>query len=287
LQKQSAGTFKPVKQKIFVIVGLGLIGGSLAVAIQRRIRSVRVIGVSRSSKRIALAKKKKLIHEGFTQIRSAVRNADFVLICSPVDAIPKLVSEVDRYAKIGTIVTDVGSAKGEIVRWAGSKHFRKIEFVGSHPLAGSHLTGLEHAKKDLFEKAFVFVTPSRKSSPRTVRTVSQFWKKLGTRVILLSPEKHDQIVSQISHLPHAIASSLMHVVSPNSIRYGASGFRDTTRVAQGDPGLWAPIFLTNRTNLVKDLRHFEKALRKLILLLQKRSEKSLRNFLRIASLKRN
>ncbi len=287
MQKRLGGTFNPVKHKTFVIVGLGLIGGSLAAAIRKHFRSVHVIGVSRSPKKITLAKKKRLIHEGFTHIRLAVQNADFVLICSPVDTIPKLVSEVNRYAKPGTIVTDVGSTKGEIVRWANSKRLRKIEFVGSHPLAGSHLTGLEHAKEDLFDKAFVFVTPTRKSNLRIVRTVSQFWKKLGTHVVTLSPEVHDQIVSQISHLPHAVASILMHTVSRNAIRYGASGFKDTTRVAQGDPGLWAPIFLTNRTNLLKDLYRFEKILRKLTTFLQKRSERPLRNFLRIASSKRN
>jgi len=271
----------------FVVVGLGLIGGSLAVAIRKRIRSARVIGVSRSSRKIALAKKRKLIHEGFTQISPAVQGADFVVICAPVDTIPKLISEVDRYAKAGTVVTDVGSTKGEIVRWARSKRFRKIEFIGSHPLAGSHLTGLEHAKGDLFEGAFAFVTPVKKSRVPAVRTVSQFWKKLGSNVLIFSPEVHDRIVSQISHLPHAVASILMHTISPRSIRYGASGFLDTTRVAQGDPRLWAPIFLTNRTNLLKDLRHFEKALRTLIALLGKRSEKSLENFLRAASLKRS
>lgn len=270
----------------FVVVGLGLIGGSLASAIRERIRSARIIGVSRSSRKIALAKKEKLIHEGFTQISHAVRDADFIAICAPVDAIPKLISEVDRYAKSGTVVTDVGSTKEEIVRWASRKRFRKIQFIGSHPLAGSHLTGLEHAKGDLFNGAFAFVTPIKGSNVHAVRTVSQFWKKLGSNVLIFSPEMHDQIVSQISHLPHAVASILMHVVSHRSIRYGASGFLDTTRVAQGDPKLWAPIFLTNRTNLLKDLRHFEKVLCKLIALLKKKSGKSLGDFLNAASLKR-
>lgn len=276
-----------MKQKTFVIVGLGLIGGSLAGAIRKRIPSAHVIGVSRSFRKIALAKKKKLIHEGFTQISSALRAADFVVICAPVDAIPKLISETDRYAKSGTIVTDVGSTKGEIVRRANRKRFRKIQFIGSHPLAGSHLTGLEYAKGDLFDGAFAFVTPARKSDASAVRTVSQFWKKLGSNVLIFSPEVHDWIVSQISHLPHAVASILMHTISPRSIRYRASGFLDTTRVAQGDPSLWAPIFLTNRANLLKDLRHFEKGLRKLIALLKKGSKNSLESFLRTASLKRS
>ncbi len=287
LQKQSGGMFDPVKRRVFVIIGLGLIGGSLAAAIRRRFRSAHVIGVSRNPRKLALAKRKRLIHEGFTQLKVALRNADFVLVCSPVNTIPKFISQIDRYAQPKTIVTDVGSTKREIVRWADRRHFRNIQFVGSHPLAGSHLTGLEHARRDLFDGAFAFVTPTQKSKPRAVQAVSSFWKGLRASVRILSPDVHDRIVSQVSHLPHAVASLLVHAVSPASLRYGASGFLDTTRIAQGDPGLWAPIFLTNRTNLLRDLSRFEKALRHLMSLLEKKSGKSIQSLLKTASQKRS
>src|SRR3989338_2338861 len=160
----------------FVIVGLGLLGGSLAAAIRKHFRSAKVIAISRNPRKIAFAKKKKLIHEGFTKFSDqALRNADFVFVCSPVDTVPKLILETDRFAKPGTIVTDVGSTKSEIVRWAERRRFKRIQFVGSHPLAGSHLTGVEHARRDLFQGAFVFVTPTPKSSRQAVRSISSFW----------------------------------------------------------------------------------------------------------------
>ena len=287
-----------MKPKTFVIVGLGFIGGSLAFDIRRRFPSAHVIGVSRSTRKLALAKKRGLIHEGFAHLRQAFspkslarksprRGVDFVFICSPVDTIPSLVSQVNRYAQPDTLVTDVGSTKREITRCVDRMHFRRIQFVGSHPLAGSHLAGMEHAREGLFDGAFVFLTPTRKSHPRAIRTVSSFWKTLRASVCVLSPELHDRIVSQISHLPHAVASILMHLVSSEALRYGATGFLDTTRVAQGDPRLWAPIFLTNRKNLLRDLRQFQEALRKLMGFLEKRSEKSLVVFLKAASLKRS
>lgn len=271
----------------FVIVGLGLIGGSLAQAIRKRFPGARVVGVSRNPRKIAFAVQKRLIHKGFTQIRPALQNAGFVFICSPVDSIPKLILEVDRHALPKTIVTDVGSTKGNIVRWADLKRFHNIQFVGSHPLAGSHLTGVGHARADLFNGAFVFVTPGRKSNRQAVRIVSRFWKRLRASVCMISPEAHDKIVSEISHLPHAVASLLMHTVPLKSLRYGASGFRDTTRIAQGDPSLWVPIFLTNRANLCRDLRRFEKSTRHLIALLEKRSAPALRRFLQTASVMRS
>ncbi|MBI4358176.1 MAG: prephenate dehydrogenase [Candidatus Omnitrophica bacterium] len=276
-----------MKQTTFVIIGLGLIGGSLAAAIRKKFPQGRVVGVSRKGRTIAFAKKKGFIHEGFTRLKLAVRAAKFVLVCSPIDSIPKLISEVDRFAPPGTVVTDVGSTKSEIVNWADRKRFRNIEFIGSHPLAGSHLTGIRHAKGDLFRGAFVFVTPSRKSSRRAFASASSFWKRLGANVRRVSPKVHDQIVSEVSHLPHAIASILMHIVSSNSFRYRAAGFSDTTRVAQGSPELWTPIMLTNRANVLRDLRRFERVLRRFRVLLGNRSKKSLYRFLRIAALRRS
>lgn len=276
-----------MKQRVFVIIGLGLIGGSLAAAIRRRFRSAVVRAVSRNPGKLALAKKKRFIHEGFTQLARALRGADLVLICSPVDIIPQLLSEINRCAQSGTIVTDVGSTKCEIVHWADQQHFQNIQFVGSHPFAGSHRAGFEYARTDLFDGAIVFVTPTKKSRQRAVRIVSSFWKRLRTSVRILSPKTHDRIVSQVSHLPHAVASLLISIVSPASFRYGAGGFLDTTRIAQGDARLWAPIFLANRANLIRDLSRFEKALRYLKHLLKRKSIESIRHLLALASRRRS
>ncbi len=273
-------------QKTFVIIGLGLLGGSLAASIRKRFKSANVIGVSRTPSHIAFAKKKKFIHSGTTDLRTALRNADFILICTPVDTIPILVEKIERYAKPGAIVTDVGSTKNMIVRRVERGRRKRTFFIGSHPLAGSHLTGVEHARADLFEGCHVFITPTRRSDKKALRAVETFWRKLKARVHVISPEKHDHLVSEISHLPHAVAAALVHSVPWGSLRFAASGFLDTTRVAQGDPNLWVPIFLTNRTRLISSLRRFKKALGDLEVSLKAGSERKLARFLRSASLKR-
>ena len=274
-------------KKTYVIVGLGLIGGSLGAAITKRIPNARVIGVSRDSSKIKFAKKKRLIHEGSTNLKSAVRSADYIFVCAPVDKIPQLVLEIDRSAKIGAIVTDVGSTKSEIIKSIERKKLKHIQFVGSHPLAGSHLTGVQHASARLFEGAAVFVTLSQKTSPQAVREIAAIWRKLKTHVKMSSPQVHDQIVSEISHLPHATAALLMQTASEKSLGFAASGFLDSTRIAQGDADLWAPIFLTNKTNLLKDLKRFQIALSHLSRLIQQGKTKPLGQFLKKASAKRS
>lgn len=273
-------------KKTFVIIGLGLLGGSLAAAIRRRFKSAKVIAASRTRRHIAFAKKKKFIHFGTTDLKAALRGADFVLICTPVDTIPSLIEKIKRYAKPGTVVTDVGSTKNMIVRFADQKRLKRISFIGSHPLAGSHLTGVEHARADLFEGCHVFLTPTRHSDPKALRAIQAFWRKLNAHVHVVSPERHDRLVSEISHLPHAIAAALVHSVSGASLRFAASGFLDATRIAQGDPNLWVPIFLTNRTHLISSLRRFKKALGNLETFLRTGSRRKLTRFLRSASQKR-
>ena len=274
------------KAQVFLIVGLGLIGGSLAAAIRKRFPKARVLAASRNPESIRFAKKKKWIHDGFFRLDQALFDADFIFVCTPVDTIPELLSKIDRWAKPKTIVTDAGSTKSEIVRSADRRRFKNIRFIGSHPLAGSHLTGVRHAKANLFERAFVFVTPTQKSNPSAVQAISKFWKQLRMNVRILSPETHDALVCEISHLPHAIASVLMNTVSQNAGRYAASGFLDTTRIAEGDPKLWEPIFLTNRKNLISSLSRFQLKLLKLQNALKKNSHGEVHRILGEASRKR-
>ena len=275
-----------MKRTTFVIVGLGLIGGSLAKTLRRHYRAARVIGVSRSQRKINLAKKKRLIHEGTMRVTRVLDGADFVFVCTPVDTIARSISVIDREATRGTIVTDVGSTKRELMEWANRNRFKNIEFIGSHPLAGSHLGGLEYSKADLFEGARVLITPAKRSSREAKQRIASIWKRLGSSVHVVTPEEHDRIVSQISHLPHAVAALLVEIVSPRSLKFAASGFRDTTRIAQGDARLWAPIFWANRKFLIRDLKRFLAALRQLTRGLKKGSPKNVEQILARASIKR-
>lgn len=270
----------------FVIIGLGLIGGSLGAGLRKRFPGARILGISRSRRKIQLAKQRKLIHDGSTRLEEVLPRSDVAFICTPVDSIAPIVAEVDRAARPGTIVTDVGSTKQTILRWADRQRFRNIWFVGSHPLAGSHLSGLEHSRANLFDRAFVFLTPTKRTDQRAKHVIASIWKRLGTRVHELSPELHDRVVSCVSHLPHAVASCLVNAVSGRSLRFGASGFLDTTRVAQSDPTLWTPIFLSNRIHLARDLKRFRTVLDKLIYDLKRCDPAGIKRMLTIASCKR-
>ena len=271
-------------KKSYAVIGLGLMGGSLAQAIRRRIPDARVIGISRSPASLRTAKTKRFIHEGTSDLRSGIQNADFIILCTPVDIISKLLRHIDRWARPGTIVTDVGSAKAEIVRRAGV--LKRIHFVGSHPMAGSHRAGLAEARADLFENAFVFVTPDARTHRQSLKGVQVFWKRLKSRVVTLAPNRHDQIVSEISHLPHAVAFLLMRAASSPSLHFAASGFRDMTRIAQSDPHLWTPILLQNRKFLIPSLKSLEKQISSLRRLLQRRADHSLFRLLSQAQGKR-
>jgi len=272
--------------KTFVVVGLGLIGGSLAASIRERFPRATVIGVSRRGENLRVARRKRWIDEGTTRLPTPLRGAHLVLVATPVPMIPRFIRKLDDVAEPGTLVTDVGSTKAEIVRWVVRERLNRIQFVGSHPLAGSHLKGLGAARADLFDGASVFITPTSSANPRAVRTLSAFWKRLRTQVYLCSPELHDRIVAAISHLPHAVVSILMHSVSKTFLRYGAGGFLDTTRIAQSDPDLWAGIFLTNRANLIRSLSTFDRKLKALSDLLANGSEKGIRHFLALAQARR-
>ena len=273
--------------KTFVIVGLGLLGGSLGGALKRAFPRSRVIGVSRSSQKIRLAKKKKLITSGTTNLAKAVSSSNFIFICTPVDTISRLILQIDQFARKGTIVTDVGSTKEELIRWVEKRKFKHIRFVGSHPMAGSHLTGIEHATQNLYQSSFAFVTTHAGINKKALQLTVQIWKKLCDRAVVLDAKTHDQITAEISHLPHLVAALLVSNVSSKSLPFASTGFRDTTRVAQGDPRLWVPIFTSNRKNLNKLLGQLIASARQTRRFLQKPNhQRFLYQFLNQAAQKR-
>ncbi len=261
-------------------------GGSLAAAIRRSFPGARILGVSRRLRTLSLAKRKRLIDEGSLDLSKMAPKADFVFVCSPVDTIPEFIKGLHRYGKKGAVVTDVGSTKAEIVKRADCMGSNRIHFVGSHPLAGSHETGIQFSDQNLYREAVVFVTPGRHTNRNAVQMVVHFWKKLKTKVMMVSPEVHDKIVSEISHLPHAVATLLVNSVSSKTFRYGASGFLDTTRIAQGDPCLWLPIFKSNKTNLLKNLGQFRNKLDELMVYLKSNRYQPIKRILTAASSRR-
>ncbi len=255
------------------LIGVGLLGGSLGLAIKRRRLADKVDGFVRRSATIAECDKLGAVDHATRDLRRAVENADLVVLCTPIAQMRNLTEQMLPSLKRHAIVTDVGSVKASVVHELESLVTKAgAHFVGSHPMAGAERTGVRHARADLFDGAICVVTPTPHTTPETVKRVEAFWKAVGANPIKLSPKTHDDLVSRSSHLPHVVAAELAnYVLSPahpkEQALLCANGFRDTTRVASGSPEMWRDIALANRKNLarvlgvfIEDLQEFRLAL---------------------------
>jgi cyclohexadieny/prephenate dehydrogenase len=242
------------------IVGVGLIGGSVGLAARARGVARRVVGVGRSAESLAAARKAGCVDDGTSDLTAAVRDADLVLVCTPVDRVVEHVRAAAAACKPGAILTDAGSTKDSIVRSLDGTLPDTVQFVGGHPLAGSEKRGPEHARADLFVDRVVILTPNSRTDERALEQVSEFWRALGARVLQLSPQDHDDALAITSHLPHLAAAAVANTLPPHLHSLTASGFRDTTRVASGDADLWAAIFAQNRGAVLHALGRLEERL---------------------------
>jgi prephenate dehydrogenase len=229
------------------IVGPGLLGGSIALALRGRPGISTAIWARRPE---AVEELKAIAIAGYaaTNLARVVRDADLIVLCTPVGAMPALATEIAAAARPEAIVTDVGSVKGALVAELGAIFRGRMRFVGSHPMAGSEQTGLRAARADLFRGAVCIITPEVDSDAAAVASVGAFWESLGCLVRQLPPAVHDEAVALISHLPHLLAATLVQTVAQtNDAALGVCGpgFRDTTRVASGSPEMWAEILATN------------------------------------------
>ncbi len=238
------------------IVGVGLIGGSIGQAARRRGVCKNIIGVGRDPASLEKAKEVGAIDSFTLDLADGARKADFVVVCTPVDKIAYHVQQAAKVCEPGTIITDAGSTKANIVHDVEGRLPQGVEFVGSHPLAGSEKRGPEYATADLFEGRITIVTQTPRTDATAVKSVSEFWKALGSEVHLLDPEIHDRALALTSHLPHLTAASLAGIVPPQFRAFTATGFRDATRIASGDPALWAAIFRQNALAMSDALQRF-------------------------------
>jgi len=251
------------------IVGVGLIGGSIALAARRRGVAARIVGSDRSADVLARAQADGLLDEAYPELASAVADADVIVFCTPVDCIAAQVVEAAAHCRRGTLLTDAGSTKAAIVRDMGGRLPDGVEFVGSHPLAGSEKHGSSHASAHLLEGRLVIVTPTPDTSDNALTRISAFWTALGARVQAMDADEHDRALALTSHLPHLLSSALAGILPPELYDLTATGFRDTTRLAGGQPGLWSAIFRANPTHVLSaldrleaQLQHFRQALLK-------------------------
>jgi len=232
------------------ILGVGLLGGSIGLAARRRITDFHVTGYGHRPDTLRRATELEAIHHGTGSISEAVREADLVILATPVGLFEALLREMAPHLKAGAVVTDVGSTKRSVVRLAGEILPAHAKFVGSHPMAGSEKRGVEFATADLFDNALCLLTPTSQSDEGAVESVRRFWRTLGMRLMDLSPEDHDRAVAQVSHLPHAVAAALVTLQQDLSLDLAGKGFADSTRIAAGDGALWRDIFVDNRDNMV-------------------------------------
>ena len=258
------------------IVGLGLIGGSLGMALRKGRIARRVIGFSRHEATIRRAKARRAVDDACTELcPDWLGESDLVVIATlPLTVVP-IARQIVKLTRHRFILTDVASTKGEISRALGSFLPGRITYVGSHPMAGSERSGIQAAQSNLFENAPCIVTPTAQSSAAAVGRVCALWKSVGGRVVKLSPLQHDRWVAQVSHVPHLAAVGLASTVEPQALALSAGGFADTTRVALGDPELWKEICLSNRAELISALGRFIKKLEDLRRKIRRQAERPL------------
>lgn len=232
------------------IIGVGLLGGSIGLAVKAKWPGCRVVGCGHREASLAEAKRLGAVDEWTLDAAAAVAGADVVVVCVPVGQMADWLGRIGPHLKAGAVLTDVGSTKAAIVA-AGEAAVRPpARFVGSHPMAGGSKTGVAAARADLFDRATCVLTPTDATDADALGTVEAFWRLLGMRTVRHTPAEHDRLVALVSHLPHAAAAALVAVQSPASIDLHGRGYLDSTRIAAGDAGLWRDIFADNRENVV-------------------------------------
>jgi prephenate dehydrogenase len=246
------------------VLGLGLLGGSVAKAARAEGLAREIVGVGRERARLEPALRDGAVDRITTDVPEGMAGADFCVLATPVATLAALLPAVWRTAPDDVVITDVGSTKTGIVSAADAlARQRPLDFVGSHPMAGSEQSGYHVARVDLFRGATVVITPTEHTRPEAIKRVSGFWEALGGRVTTRDPASHDQAVAAISHLPHLVADALVDAVARLDIRsldLAARGFKDTTRIAAADPRMWREIFQENRHGLSAALGAFRQAL---------------------------
>lgn len=246
------------------IVGVGLIGGSIGLALRQRNPNVRVVGFGSRPETLAEARRIGAITEIATAPQAAA-GSNLIVVCAPVDHIVDQVTRLAAVSRAGTLLTDAGSTKRDIVdslaNSAKLQHWpTDVEFIGSHPIAGNEKKGPQYARADLFQGRIVVVTPTPLSNRANLGRLEEFWQSLGAKVVHMSATEHDQAFAVTSHLPHLLAAAIAGTTPERYVTLTAGGWQDTTRIAGGDPALWRQILLSNRDNVLAALTQFSSAL---------------------------
>jgi prephenate dehydrogenase len=259
-----------------VIIGVGLIGGSLGMILRRKGLASTVVGAGRRIENLKTAVSVGAIDRYVVDPSEAVKEADLVILATPVDTYERHLQEWASRLRPGAIVTDVGSVKGELVERSERQMPAGVHFVGAHPIAGKEKTGAAAGSEDLFTGRRCILTPTKQTDPRALEHVQSLWQAAGATVLTMDPHLHDRILGAVSHLPHVAAFALMNalvdirseVPSLDLAGHSGGGLRDTTRIAASSPEMWRDIFLWNKDNVVACILAYERSLGELRQLIQ-------------------
>ncbi len=240
------------------ILGVGLIGGSLSLALKEKGLAKIIIGYGRDEKRLKEALSLGIIDKYTLSLKEAAKS-QLIVLATPLSIFERITKEISPFLESGTILIDVGSVKVYVVNSIERIIPENVKFIGTHPIAGSDKTGFENARNNLFKDARVIITPTKNTNQEALDKVTKMWQSIGAFVEYMSAEEHDKIYALMSHLPHLISFCLVNTVEnidKNLIKYAGSGFKDTTRIAKSSPDIWKDIFLMNKENVLNMLDIF-------------------------------
>lgn len=271
--------------KSVAIVGVGLIGGSIGLALRARGMAEQVIGVGRRQATLRTARRVGAVTHTTVDLAKGVAEAELVVVCTPVGKIVEHVRQAAQHCPEGALLTDTGSTKEVIVAALDGSLPRGCRFLGGHPLAGSEKSGPAHANAELFEGRVAVLTPTKNTRAEDFDLLEAFWSGLGSVVIQMAPSEHDRALALTSHLPHAVSAALAATQAEPYFRLSGTGLLDATRLAGGDPRLWTQVFVANRANLLGALEKYLERLNALAAALRRGDAEALEAILTAA--KRN
>jgi len=269
-----------IKLDKVAIIGVGLLGGSIGLALRAAGFSGQRVGIGRRASSLRKALDCDAVDEVTQDVAKGVGDAQLVVLCTPIGHFETLLRQLGPALSPGTYVTDVASTKTTVVQIAHRLLPKTVRFVGSHPMAGSEKMGVEFARADLFERALCVLTPTPRTDPSTIRWMRSFWETLGAHTATVTPKQHDILLARVSHLPHAVATALVQLsLRGSAIDFAGPGFADVTRIASGDPNMWTDIFRTNRKAMMQGIDQLITELTKLRGRLERDDEKAIHDWL--------
>ena len=253
--------------KNVLIIGCGLLGSSLARRISKKKMAQKIIVYEKSKSNIAKINKLKLPIKIVKTLKDGVEVSDLIIFCTPMSEYRRIILQINKFISPKTLITDIGSSKIESLKIIKKSLKKNVHWISSHPIAGSEVSGPEHGRENIFENKWCILIKDKKTNLRHLKFLNSFWKKVGSKTVIMNSQKHDKIFSITSHLPHLVAYNLVKTAQDfekiqkfNLIKYSAGGLRDFSRIAASNEIMWRDIFFDNKNNLMKAIDLFIKNL---------------------------